>query len=47
MSESLGPVILDIADLQLSAAESELLRHPMVGGVILFSRNYHSPQQLG
>jgi beta-N-acetylhexosaminidase len=47
MSEALGPVMLDIADLQLSAAEGELLRHPQVGGVILFSRNYRSPQQLG
>ena len=47
MSEALGPVMLDIADLQLSAAESDLLRHPLVGGVILFSRNYRSPQQLG
>ena len=47
MSEALGPVMLDIANLHMSAGESELLRHPLVGGVILFSRNYRSPQQLG
>jgi beta-N-acetylhexosaminidase len=43
---SLGPVMLDIDGLSLTPADRELLREPAVGGLILFSRNYESPQQL-
>ena len=41
-----GVVMLDLSGLQLSAVEKELLRHPSTGGVILFARNFESPEQL-
>jgi beta-N-acetylhexosaminidase len=43
---SLGPVMLDIEGQSLSPADRDLLREPAVGGVILFSRNYASADQI-
>jgi len=43
---SLGPLMIDLAGTELSAEETDLLRHPLCGGVILFSRNYVSPEQV-
>jgi len=43
---SLGPVMLDIDGLALSPADRDLLREPAVGGVILFTRNYESVEQV-
>ncbi len=43
---SLGPVMLDIDGLGLSPADRDLLREPAVGGVILFTRNYESVEQV-
>lgn len=43
---SLGPVMCDLRGLQLEADEREMLCHPYVGGVILFTRNFDSIEQL-
>ncbi|MFM1896340.1 MAG: hypothetical protein RLZZ385_1414 [Pseudomonadota bacterium] len=41
-----GVLMLDLLGPQLTAEERTLLQRPVVGGVILFARNYQSPQQL-
>jgi beta-N-acetylhexosaminidase len=42
----LGPVMLDVAGTTLTADDRARLRHPLTGGVILFSRNFESCAQL-
>ena len=42
----LGPVMLDLEGTELTEPERKRLLHPQCGGVILFARNYESPQQL-
>ncbi len=39
-------LMLDLEGLAITPEEQDLLRHPAVGGLILFSRNYQEPDQL-
>lgn len=42
----LGALVIDLEGKKLSAEDQELLSHPLIGGVILFARNYESREQL-
>ena len=42
-----APLIIDVASTRLLPADMVRLRHPLVGGVILFARNWRNRRQLG
>lgn len=44
--QPIGPVMIDIQGLTLTALEQEKIEHPNTGAVILFSRNYNAPEQI-
>ncbi len=46
MSLGLGPLMVDIAGTELSAEDVGVLTHPLVGSVLLFTRNYTDPAQI-
>lgn len=41
-----GPLMVDVGGLTLTAEDKEVLAHPWVGSVILFSRNVDTPAQI-
>lgn len=43
---TVGSVMIDLNGVELDVEEKEKLQHPAVGGIILFSRNYISKQQV-
>jgi len=43
---SLGPLMIDIDGTELTPEDVRILSHPLVGSVILFSRNYRDVAQL-
>ena len=42
----IGSLMLDLEGTQITSEEKELLQHPMTGGVIYFTRNYESANQI-
>ncbi len=46
MSQQIGPVIIDLMGHEVSQEEYELIQHPLVGGIILFARNFASRKQI-
>lgn len=43
---TLGPLMIDVQGTTLTEEDRELLQHPLVGALILFTRNFESIEQL-
>ena len=43
---TLGPLMIDVQGTTLTEEDRDLLQHPLVGAVILFTRNFESIEQL-
>jgi beta-N-acetylhexosaminidase len=44
--QPIGAIMLDVSGLSLTEHEKTIINHPNTGAVILFSRNYESPEQV-
>lgn len=45
-TQSLGPLLIGLEGLEVSEEEQSWLKHPAVGGVVLFTRNFQDREQL-
>ncbi len=43
---TLGPIMVDVPGTSLTAEDRRVLAHPLVGAVILFTRNFDHVEQL-
>ena len=43
---SLGPLMVDVEGTALSPEDVDVLSHPLIGSVLLYTRNYRNPKQI-